>query len=113
VRLPPQHFNAKLADIDEFKVDAQVARASRVELRMPNEGTNDDVIRDADKWLLKEQARVMLELFEEDCGRTPTTLEEVREWARAQNDEHLKFRVNRRLDVVLDAYATTPAPGHQ
>ena len=51
----------------------------------------------------------MIDLFEEDCGRVPATLEEVREWARAQDDEHLKSRVNRRLDVVLDAYATTPA----
>jgi len=78
---------------------------------MPNQVPDDDIIDDAEKWLLKEQARAMLDLFEEDCGRTPATLAEVREWARAQNDEHLKFRVNRRLDVVLDACATTPAPG--
>jgi hypothetical protein len=53
----------------------------------------------------------MLDLFEEDRGRKPATLEEVREWARTQNEEHLKFRVNRRLDVVIDAYATTPSSG--
>jgi hypothetical protein len=78
---------------------------------MPNDIPDDDIIRDAEKWLLKEQARAMLDLFEEDCGRTPATLEEVREWARPQSDEHLKFRVNRRLDDVLGAYATTSAPG--
>ena len=78
---------------------------------MPNAAPDDGIIRDSEKWLLKEQARAMLDLFEEDHGRTPATLEEVREWAKAQNEEQLKFRVNRRLDVVLDAYATTPAPG--
>ena len=69
---------------------------------MPNEAPDDGIIRDSEKWLLKEQARAMLDLFEEDHGRTPATLEEVREWARAQNDEHLKFRVNHCLDVVPD-----------
>ena len=78
---------------------------------MPNEVPDDDIVRDSEKWLLKEQARAMLDLFEEDRGRTPATLEEVREWAKAQNEEQLKFRVNRRLDVVLEAYITTSAPG--
>ena len=77
---------------------------------MANEVLDDDIIRDSERWLLKEQARAMLDLFEEDHGRTPATLEEVREWAKAQNEEHLKFRVNRRLDVVLEAYMTTSAP---
>ncbi|HET9535611.1 MAG TPA: hypothetical protein VFP43_09745 [Mesorhizobium sp.] len=73
---------------------------------MPNEAPDDGIIRDSEKWLLKEQARAMLDLFEEDHGRTPATLEEVREWAKAQNEE----QVNRRLDVVLEAYMTTSAP---
>jgi hypothetical protein len=66
---------------------------------MPNEAPNDDIIRDAEEWFRREQARAMLDLFEEDRGRKPATLEEVREWATTQDDEHLKFRVNRRLDV--------------
>ena len=57
---------------------------------MLNEFPDDDVIRDAEKWFLMEQARVMLDLFAEDCGRTPATLEEIRESASAQNTEHLK-----------------------
>ncbi len=63
----------------------------------------DDIHCDAEKWLQKEQAQAMLDLFEQDCGRTPATLEEVREWACAQGDERLVSRVNRRLDFVLDA----------
>jgi hypothetical protein len=78
---------------------------------MPNEVPDDDIIRDAEEWLRKEQAQAMLNLFEEDHGRRPATLEEVREWARTQDDEHLKFRVSRHLDVVLNAYTTTPASG--
>jgi hypothetical protein len=78
---------------------------------MPNEASDDDVIRDAEEWLRKEQAQAMLNLFEEDHGRRPATLEEVREWARTQDDEHLKFRVSRRLDVFLNADATTPTSG--
>jgi hypothetical protein len=78
---------------------------------MPNEGPDDDIICDAEKWLLRQQAQAMLDLFEEDCGRMPATLEEVREWARGQNGNYLLFRVNRRLDVVLDAYENTPSSG--
>ena len=51
----------------------------------------------------------MLDLFEEDHGRAPATLEEVREWAKAQNEGHLKFRVSRRLTLFL-RYATTSTP---
>jgi hypothetical protein len=80
---------------------------------MPNEISDDDIIRDAEKWLLKEQAQAMLDLFEEDHGRTPGTLEEVREWASAQNNEDLKFRVNRRLNSVLDAYASSTPGVHR
>jgi len=72
------------------------------------EEPDTDIIHDAEKWLLREQARVMLDLFEEDCGRRPATLEEVREWAATQNDKSLRSRVNCRLDVVLDCYTATP-----
>ena len=78
---------------------------------MPNEQPDDDIIRDAEQWLIQEQAQAMLDLFEEDCGRTPATMEEVREWASSQNDKHLQFRVNRRLDLVLDTYENAPGSG--
>ena len=53
----------------------------------------------------------MLDLFAEDYGRTPTTLDEVREWARGQDEKHLRFRIDRRLNVVLDAYENPPDSG--
>src|SRR5262245_48073738 len=46
-----------------------------------------------------------------DCGRTPVTLEEVREWARGQDEKHLRFRINHRLNDVLDAYENPPDCG--
>jgi len=78
---------------------------------MPSESLDDDIVRDPEKWLLREQAQVMLDLFAEDCGRTPVTLEEVREWASGQDEMHLRSRVNRRLNVVLDAYENPPSSG--
>jgi len=78
---------------------------------MQNEGPDDGIIRDAEEWFRKEQGQAMLDLFEEDRGRRPATLEEVREWATAQNEAHLKARVSRRVDVVLNAYAMTPTSG--
>jgi hypothetical protein len=42
-------------------------------LTMPSERLDDDIIRDPEKSLLREQAQTMLDLFAEDCGRTPVT----------------------------------------
>jgi hypothetical protein len=98
----PYCFNTKLGGIADFKVGFWWE--ARGDWPMPNKRSDDDIIRDPEKWLLREQAKVMLDLFAEDCGRTPATLEEVREWAIGQNEKHLRFRVNRRLNVVLDDY---------
>jgi hypothetical protein len=40
----------------------------------------------------------MLDLFEGDRRCAAVTLEELREWASAQNEDHLQFRVNRHLE---------------
>ena len=80
-------------------------------LAMPCERLDDDIIRDPEKWLLREQAQAMLDLVAKDCGQTPVTLEEVREWARGQDEKHLRFRINHRLNVVLDAYENPPDCG--
>ena len=76
------------------------ARGLKDELHpVPNEEI-DNIERDAEKWRLK-QAQAMLDLFEGDRGRAATTLEELKEWAGAQNEEHLQFRVNRYLHRIL------------
>ena len=55
----------------------------------------DAIIGDS-KWQLAH-AQACLDLFEKDCGRRAATTAEVREWAGAQNREHLQFRMKRRL----------------
>jgi hypothetical protein len=70
-------------------------------LAMSWERLDDDIIRDPEKWLLREQAQAMLDLFAKDCGRTPVTLEEVCEWARGQDEKHLRFRINHRVSFLM------------
>jgi hypothetical protein len=58
-------------------------------VQLPNEETVVD--RNAE-WRL-QQVRALLYLFEHDCRRQAATLEEVREWACAQDQLHLRFRL--------------------
>jgi hypothetical protein len=51
---------------------------------------------DAKRFRLK-QAHAMLNLFETDFGRAAITLEEIKEWAAAQEDEQLRSRVDQFL----------------
>jgi hypothetical protein len=70
---------------------------------MPDEGT--DKIESDPKDLRLKQAQAMLDLFEADCGRAAATLEELKEWACAQNEEHLQFRVDQFLLTSEDRCA--------
>jgi hypothetical protein len=63
---------------------------------MFNEATVD---REAE-WRL-QQARVLLDLFEQDCGRPAATLDEIRNWACAQSQPHLVFRVTHQLHCIV------------
>ena len=65
---------------------------------MPNRAT-DYVSRDSDRRRLK-RARALLEMFEEDCGRRATSIEELREWMGAQYTDQLQFRMNRHLHGI-------------
>jgi hypothetical protein len=51
---------------------------------------------DAKTFRLK-QAHAMLALFEADFGRVASTLEEIKEWAYAQEHEQLRSRVDQFL----------------
>jgi hypothetical protein len=44
-----------------------------------------------------KQAHAILNLFETDFGRPAVTLEEIKEWAYAQEDEQLRSRVDQLL----------------
>jgi hypothetical protein len=56
---------------------------------------------DADRRRL-QRARALLEMFEEDCGRRASTVEELRDWMGAQYTDKLQIRMNRRLHGVDD-----------
>ena len=45
-----------------------------------------------------QQGQAMLDLFEADRQRAAVTLGELREWANAQNEDHLSFKVNQYLE---------------
>ena len=49
------------------------------------------------KRLRVKRAHAMLNLFETDFGRAAVTLEEIKEWAAAQEDEQLRSRVDQLL----------------
>src|SRR6516162_5701414 len=49
------------------------------------------------KTLRLKQAHAMLNLFEMDFGRPAVTIEEIKKWAHAQEDEQLRSRVDQVL----------------
>jgi hypothetical protein len=61
---------------------------------MPTSETDIDYAAE----LRLQQAQAMLDLFEADRQRAAVTLGELREWANAQNEDHLSFRVNQYLE---------------
>ena len=50
-----------------------------------------------------KQAQAMLDLFEGDRQQAAATLEELREWANAQDQEHLQFRVDHYVQFESEA----------
>ena len=63
--------------------------------------SDNEMVVDRDgKWRL-QQALVLLDLFQKDCGRPAATTDEVREWACAQCQEHLVFRVTLQLHCMI------------
>ena len=60
----------------------------------------DEVVDNAEsdeKMLRLKQAHAMLNLFEIDRGQAAVALEEIKEWAYAQEDEQLQLRVDQFL----------------
>jgi hypothetical protein len=53
-------------------------------------GHTMDTLEDLSTLLRRKQAKVMLELFEADCGRAAVTLNEIKAWASAQQENQLR-----------------------
>lgn len=60
---------------------------------MSNE--ESDTTRDAEKYRLR-QAQVLLDLFEEAHARKASTMEELKAWIGAQDQQDLQSTLNRR-----------------
>ena len=73
---------------------------------MPNEQVAD---LDAEWRML--QARALLDLFENDCGRPAAAMSEIREWANAQDQDHLLFRMTIRVHRLNPACSAQQADG--
>jgi hypothetical protein len=65
---------------------------------MPKKATNR-ASNDADRQRL-QRARALLEMFEEDCGRRASTVEELRDWMGRQYTDQLQIRMNRHLHGI-------------
>jgi hypothetical protein len=87
-------FNTKLGELDEpLRSSRECALRKREVCHADNETAIDHAAE-----LRLPQAQAMLDLFEADRQRAAVTLEELREWANAQNQGHLQFRVNQYLE---------------
>jgi hypothetical protein len=60
--------------------------------------------------LRRKQAQPMLDLFEADCGREAITLDEIKEWASAQQDGKLQLRIERLVSARLSRHNKWPKP---
>jgi hypothetical protein len=56
-----------------------------------------DIICDRERL---QRAQILLDLFQEDCGRGAITLKEVGVWA-PENNGHLDLRIEHRLEDLL------------
>jgi hypothetical protein len=67
-----------------------------------------DKLEPDSKHLRRKQAQAMLDLFEADSGRAALTLDEIKEWASAQQEDGLRLRVER-LVLQCDENGNAPA----
>jgi hypothetical protein len=69
-----------------------------------------DKLEDLSTLLQAKRAKAMLELFKADCGRAAVTLNEIKDWACAQQENELRSRVERRVsrDMRTDANQEQP-----
>jgi hypothetical protein len=73
------------------------AKLGRIEESVGMLDEEIDTLESGPRRLQLKQAQALLDLFEADYGRAPGTLEEIKEWAYAQHDEALQFRVTQLL----------------
>jgi hypothetical protein len=74
---------------------------------MPNENATS---RDEERRTLRLEA--MLDMFEEDRGRSAASMEELRDWMGAQYLDRLQLRMDQRLNIIAQAHRADPGEEH-
>ena len=54
----------------------------------------------------------ILDMFEEDRGRSAASMEELRDWMGARYVDRLQLRIDRRLNIIAHAHRLTPGEEH-
>jgi hypothetical protein len=88
--------NPRLGKFEDTGGSTRECAGSSVKYAMSEQETH--TIKSDAKKLRLEQAQAMLDLFEADRGRAAATLEELKEWACTQDNEHLQLRVDQFLE---------------
>jgi hypothetical protein len=101
-----RRFNDRLAVLAEGS-DTPTER-TKVGCAMPNE---DAISRDEERrQALRLEA--MLDMFEEDRGRSAASIEELRDWMGAQYVDRLQLRMGWRLNIIARAHRLVPGEEH-
>jgi hypothetical protein len=69
---------------------------------------NKEVMSEDDKRRQTLRLEAMLDMFEEDRGRSAASMEELRDWMGAQYLDRLQLRMVRHLNVIVHAHRLAP-----
>jgi hypothetical protein len=73
---------------------------------------NEDAVSGDDKRRQALRLEAMLDMFEEDRGRSAASMEELRDWMGAQYLDRLQLRMDQRLNIVAHAHRLAPGEEH-
>jgi hypothetical protein len=73
---------------------------------------NEDAVSGDDKRRQALRLEAMLDMFEEDRGRSAASMEELRDWMGARYLDRLQLRMDQRLNIVAHAHRLAPGDEH-
>jgi hypothetical protein len=69
---------------------------------------NEDAMSGDDDRRRTLRLEAMLDMFEEDRGRSAASMEELRDWMGTQCVDRLRLRMDRRLNIIAHAHRLAP-----
>ena len=73
---------------------------------------NKEFMSEDDKRRQTLRLEAMLDMFEEDRGRSAASMEELRDWMGAQYVDRLQLRMDRRLNIIVHAHRLARGEEH-